>query len=135
MRTLLTNATLVDCVQPRPSERMTGNSRLRAIRAIHTAVWAFFAGCIVAIPIYALLGRFHAVVALSALVSVELAVLALNAGQCPLTAMAARYTDDRRPNFDIYLPEWLARYNKAIFGTLFVLGLIYASLRWWIVLR
>ena len=121
--------------QPKASERMTGNTRLRAIRAIHTVVWAFFAGCIVAIPIYASQSRFRAVVALCALVSVELAVLALNAGRCPLTAIAARYTDDRRPNFDIYLPEWLARYNKAIFGTLLVLGLIYASLRWWIVVR
>lgn len=114
---------------------MTRNSRLRAIRAIHTVAWAFFAACIIAIPIYASQSRFRAVVVLSALVSVELAVLALNAGQCPLTAIAARYTDDRRANFDIYLPEWLARYNKAIFGTLLVLGLTYASLRWWIGVR
>jgi hypothetical protein len=28
----------------------------------------------------------------------------------------------RRDNFDIYLPLWLARRNKAIFGALFVLG-------------
>lgn len=120
---------------PPPSERLTSNTRLRAIRAIHTLVWAFFAGCIVAIPIYASQDRFRAVIALTALVSVELAVLALNAGKCPLTAIAAHYTDDRRPNFDIYLPEWLARYNKAIFGSLLVLGLVYASLRWWIVVR
>jgi hypothetical protein len=25
-------------------------------------------------------------------------------------------------NFDIYLPNWLARYNKAIVGTLFVMN-------------
>jgi hypothetical protein len=29
--------------------------------------------------------------------------------RCPLTGIAARYTDDRRDNFDIYLPPWLAR--------------------------
>jgi hypothetical protein len=37
---------------------------------------------------------------------------------------------DRRPNFDIYLPEWLARYNKEVFGTLFVGGPIYAMVVW-----
>ena len=36
--------------------------------------------------------------------------------------MAARYTDDRASNFDIYLPNWLASHNKAIFGTLFVVN-------------
>jgi hypothetical protein len=39
------------------------------------------------------------------------------------TAVAARYTDDRRTNFDIYLPEWLARYNRQIFGPCFVAAL------------
>ncbi|MBB1092471.1 hypothetical protein HUU61_14375 [Rhodopseudomonas palustris] len=39
--------------------------------------------------------------------------------RCPLTAVAARYTDERADNFDIYLPIWLARHNRLIFGTLF----------------
>ncbi len=38
------------------------------------------------------------------------------------TDLAARYTEDRRGNFDIYLPVWLARQNKTIFGTLFLAG-------------
>jgi hypothetical protein len=46
----------------------------------------------------------------------------LNHGKCPLTDVAARYTKDRRDNFDIYLPNWLARHIKAIFGALFVLN-------------
>jgi hypothetical protein len=41
------------------------------------------------------------------------------------TAVAARYTDDRRANFDIYLPEWLARQNKEIFGPLYAAGVVY----------
>jgi hypothetical protein len=51
--------------------------------------------------------------------------------RCPLTDLAARYTDDRRDNFDIYLPEWLARHNKRIFGWLFVGGLVFTAVRWW----
>ncbi|NDJ10217.1 MAG: hypothetical protein EBY17_03375 [Acidobacteriia bacterium] len=32
--------------------------------------------------------------------------------------------------FDIYLPEWLARYNKWIFGALFVLGELAVVVMW-----
>ena len=32
--------------------------------------------------------------------------------------------------FDIFLPLWLARYNKQIFGTLFVLSVAYALAEW-----
>ena len=44
-------------------------------------------------------------------------------------ALAARYTDDRRANFDIYLPVWLARYNKHVFGPLYVAGVVFAAVR------
>jgi hypothetical protein len=36
----------------------------------------------------------------------------------------------RAPNFDIYLSRWLARWNKELFGTLFVLGVAYTWIRW-----
>jgi hypothetical protein len=36
--------------------------------------------------------------------------------------LAAQFTDSNADNFDIYLPNWLARHNKAIFGVLFVAG-------------
>ena len=68
---------------------------------------------------------------LTGLVLVEILVLLLHGWQCPLTRLAARQTDDRRDNFDIYLPEWLARHNKALFGSLFVLGEIVVILRWY----
>jgi hypothetical protein len=105
---------------------------LRLVRTVHTVVWAFFAGSILAIPVLALLDRWLATAVLIGLVLVECLVLAVNRMRCPLTAVAARYTDDRRDNFDIYLPLWLARYNKQIFGSLFVGGLLFtAVLRWW----
>ena len=56
--------------------------------------------------------------------------MALNKWSCPLTAVAARYTEDRRPNFDIYLPEWLAKYNKHIFGPLYIAGVVFALAHW-----
>ena len=63
-------------------------------------------------------------------VFLEVIVLIVNGMRCPLTGVAARYTDDRRDNFDIFLPEWIARHNKFIFGTLYLLGSLYAFARW-----
>jgi hypothetical protein len=103
---------------------------LRRIKRAHTVVWAVFAGCTVLIPVLAWQGRFGAAAALAAVVLGEVVVLWLNRWSCPLTAVAARYTDDRSANFDIYLPEWLARYNKQIFGPLYILGVAYAVARY-----
>lgn len=95
---------------------------LIAIKLLHTVIWAALAGCVVAIPVLAIERRFRWAAILSVIVLVECGVLALNGGRCPLTDWAGRYTASRADNFDIYLPLWLARYNKAIFGPLFSAG-------------
>jgi hypothetical protein len=105
---------------------------LAGIKLLHTAAWLFFAGCIVAIPFAGARGQFRLVAILTGLVLVECAVLALSRGRCPLTDLAARYTEDRADNFDIYLPLWLGRHNKTIFGTLFVIGELFVLGRWFI---
>ena len=104
--------------------------QLRRIKAAHTVIWAFFASCILAIPVLGWAGMYSHAFWLTCIVMVEVLILALNRWRCPLTGVAGRYTDDRRANFDIYLPAWLARYNKLIFGTLFVAGLASVFLRW-----
>lgn len=104
---------------------------LRAVKLLHTLVWAFFAGCIVALPIAASLGRFVAAAWLAGLVAMECVVLVVNRFRCPLTDVAARFTEDRAANFDIYLPLWLARNNQQIFGTLYAIGLVYTAITWW----
>ena len=103
---------------------------LRRIKVLHTVVWAFFAGCIIAIPWFALRNDLGMAVTLIGVTMVEVVVLALNRMRCPLTAVAARYTSDRQDNFDIYLPLWLARYNKQVFGSLFVAGMVLTTARW-----
>ena len=100
------------------------------IRTAHPVMWAFFGGCILAIPVAAWLRRHEAAAWLIAIVFVEVAVLVANRWRCPLTAVAARYTEDRRDNFDIYLPAWLARHNKEIFGGLYVAGIAYVVATW-----
>jgi len=105
---------------------------LTRIKLVHSAIWFFFVGCIVAIPIAGASRYFRWAAVLSGLVLVECAVLAMNQGRCPLTDVAGRYTKDRTENFDIYLPLWLARSNKTIFGALFVIGELFLLWQWWI---
>ncbi|HUB28476.1 MAG TPA: hypothetical protein VL967_02225 [Terracidiphilus sp.] len=108
---------------------------LIAIKLLHTAIWVVLSGCILAIPMAAALQRFRTAGSLFAIVLVECAILAFNRGRCPLTGLAARYTEERRANLDIYLPLWLARYNKVLFGFLFVAGALFALLQWRLSLR
>jgi hypothetical protein len=106
-------------------------SILVGIKLLHTAIWLFFATCIVALPIEGMRRKFDRAALLAGLVLLECAVLALNRFRCPLTDLAARYTADRRDNFDIYLPAWLAQHNQTIFGTLFVAGGLFVLWQWW----
>jgi hypothetical protein len=103
---------------------------LTAIKVAHTIAWAIFVACILAIPVASLRGEHSLALMLSGVVAAEVAVLIVTDWRCPLTYVAARYTRDRRDNFDIYLPEWLARYNKHVFGALYVAGLVFALARW-----
>ena len=98
---------------------------LRIVKVVHTFVWAVFAGSIVAIPVAASLGKMAIAWLLIGFVCLEVLVLLANHMRCPLTDVAGRYTTDRQDNFDIYLPLWLARYNKVIFGGLYVAGVVY----------
>jgi len=109
---------------------MTPLTRLRAIKAAHTLIWAVLAFCVVAIPLAAWAGRLDIALVLIAIVSIEVAVLALNAWRCPLQDVAARYTSERGANFDIYLPAWLAGRTMIIFGPLFGFGIAVTIACW-----
>lgn len=104
-----------------PSSEMLAR-KLRQIKLLHTAIWAIMAVAILALPWAAWAGHFRWALGLTLLILGECLVLALNDRRCPLTDMAACYTNDRSDNFDIYLPLWIARYNKQIFGFLFLAG-------------
>lgn len=106
-----------------------GNS-LVAIKVVHTAIWAFFVLAISAIWLFAIRGDLIAAAWAIAVVLVEVAVLGLNHGRCPLGGLAGRYTEDRTANFDIYLPVWLAGKTKTIFGPLFGGAVLFTLIRW-----
>jgi hypothetical protein len=104
--------------------------RFRAVKIVHTIIWAFFAGSVFAIWACAWAGAHLAAAVFIVFVMIEALVLALNGLRCPLTAVAARYAADPENDIDIYIPRWLAKHNKLVFGTLYVLGIIYAAARW-----
>ena len=109
---------------------MTPGASLRSIKVLHTIVWAFFAGCIITIPILGFIRHYNQAAVLVGVVLIEVLILVANRLRCPLTGLAARYTSDRSYNFDIYLPVWVARHNKLIFGLLFLGGALFTLARW-----
>lgn len=109
---------------------MSAQGKLVAIKLLHSAVWVFFN-----IVIFYLL---HAVVVdridrwtwvALALIGAECAVLLIFKMACPLTLVARRYSESQQANFDIYLPAWLARYNKLIYGILLAAILVGLAVR------
>lgn len=111
-----------------PSE--TAAVALKTIKVEHTIIWAFFVVCILAIPVASWRGAHRTAAWFAAAVAGEVAILVANKWRCPLTSVAARYTDDQHDNFDIYLPEWLAKYNKSIFDALYVAVVVFAFVQW-----
>lgn len=109
---------------------MKAETSLFLIKLIHSVVWAFFVGCIVAIPIAAYHGLFLLSAILIGFVLFEVFVLAINHWSCPLTGVAARFTTSTEPNFDIFLPALVAKYNRQIFGTLYVAAVCYTLFKW-----
>ena|SRR5690349_15526895 len=92
-------------------------NKLTMIRLIHTLVWVFFNVVIFYLFFAVVAGRIDKWVWIClGLISFEMIVLLIVKTMCPLTLIARRYSDSSKDNFDIYLPNWLARYNKLIYS-------------------
>jgi len=100
-------------------------SPLFAIKLAHSIVWLilgtttfyiFYSGLINRVTIYTW-------IAIATIVGEGIVLLSLK-WTCPLTIMARKYSDSQKDNFDIFLPNWLARHNKTIFTTMFIVGVI-----------
>lgn len=104
--------------------KTTTSTKLSAIKIIHTLIWIVFV-MIISFVLWSGITAHISVYTWLAVASVfvEGLVLVIFKGSCPLTKLAGRYSNSQKENFDIYLPNWLAKYNKLIFGTLFCIGL------------
>ena len=102
-------------------------SKLIWVKSIHTLVWIFFNVVFFYLFCSAWTKQINHWFWIGiGLIAVECIVLLFNGWECPLTPIARRYSDSTKDNFDIYLPNLLARHNKTIYSILFViLVLIY----------
>jgi len=111
---------------------MHAASNLTAIKIVHTLIWAFFNVVLFYMAYAVIVNKIDIFVWIGiALVVMEGIVLLMFKRMCPLTIMARRYSDSEKDNFDIYLPNWLAKYNKLIYTTFFALivcGMMYRNL-------
>ncbi|MBC8152608.1 MAG: hypothetical protein H7Z72_06830 [Bacteroidetes bacterium] len=112
---------------------MTNTFKLFSIKLTHTAIWAIFVAVIVYVLYCGLANRItsYTWIAIGSVI-VEGLVLLVFGGRCPLTIMARNYSDSDRDNFDIFLPNWLARHNQLIFSTVYVVGLMVVACRLWV---
>ena len=104
---------------------MTGDQKLILIKIVHTIIWLFFNVVLIYLFYAAITNNIDYLfwIGIGIIIAECLLLLALN-WTCPLTFLARRYSDSQKDNFDIYLPNWLARHNKLIYGSLFVLLII-----------
>ena len=97
------------------------NQQLLWIKIIHTLIWIFF-NLILIYLFYAVLTdnidyKFWIGIGF---IGLECLVLLINGWNCPLTFAARKYSDSPKANFDIFLPEWVARHNKTIYTVIVV---------------
>jgi len=108
---------------------MTNQAKLTLIKIIHTLIWIFF-NVVIFYMLYAvIINKIDIWLWIGfGLILLEGLVLLAFKWFCPLTVIARKYSDSNRDNFDIYLPNWLAKHNKLIYtslvGLIFIMALI-----------
>ncbi len=110
---------------------MKGN--LTAIKIIHTVIWIFFNVVLFYMAYAVIVNKIDQYVWIGiGLIFLEGIVLLSFKKMCPLTILARKYSESTRDNFDIYLPNWLARNNKLIYTIFFIMivcGILYRILK------
>ena len=103
--------------------------KLIKIKIIHTIIWLFFNVVLFYMAYAVIVNKIDKFVWIGiALIIGEGIVLIIFKKMCPLTIIARKYSDSTKDNFDIFLPNWLAKYNKLIYTIFFILiicGLIF----------
>ena len=100
-------------------------TKLTLIKIIHTLIWVFF-NFVVFYMLYAvIINKLDNWLWIGyTFMILEGIILLIFKFFCPLTIMARKYSDSTKDNFDIYLPNWLAKYNKLIYSGIMVVIII-----------
>jgi len=104
---------------------MTAYTKLTIVRLIHTAIWVFF-NLVILYLFYAVIqNKIDIWIWIGfGLFLIEGIVLLIFKMKCPLTIIARKYSSSAKDNFDIYLPNWLAKHNKIIYISILTLIII-----------
>lgn len=104
--------------------------KLLFIKILHTLIWIFMASCVMVVLAAGVFGFINAwVYGAIGIIFFEGIILLIFNWKCPLTIVAQKYTENREDNFDIFLPKILAKHNKTIFTTMFIVGLVLILLK------
>lgn len=107
------------------TDRKENQAKLVMIKSIHTAVWVFFNVVLVYLFYTVLTDQIGVLFWLGVgAYFFEFVILLIYRWNCPITFWARKYSNSMKDNFDIYLPNWFARYNKTIYSILIVILLI-----------
>ncbi|MCB0494333.1 MAG: hypothetical protein KDC93_18165 [Cyclobacteriaceae bacterium] len=109
---------------------MNEANKLLGIKLIHTVIWVFF----VFVIFYVLYSGITNTITSFTWIGIGLIigeglVLFIFKMFCPLTLMARKYSNSEEANFDIFLPNWLAKNNKVIFTSIFIVGVVLVLMR------
>ncbi len=102
---------------------MKSETKLIIIKTIHTLIWTFFNFVIFYMLYAVIVNKIDKWLWIGyGLFFLEGITLLLFKFFCPLTIMARKYSNSPKDNFDIFLPNWLAKNTKLIYTS--ILGLI-----------
>lgn len=109
---------------------MEHSDKLKIIKSIHTIIWLFFVFAIFYILYSGIVNKITTFTWIAiTMIFGEGMVLLIFKMFCPLTLLARKYSNSQKENFDIFLPNWLAKFNKVIFTTIFLIGLLIIFIR------
>src|SRR3954471_17166987 len=104
---------------------MTADLKLRLVKVVHTLIWLFF-NVVIFYLLYAVLANKidKWVWICISLIFLEGVILIAFKNFCPITLIARNFSNSQKDNFDIYLPNWLAKYNKQIYSAIVLIAIV-----------
>ena len=104
---------------------MEREGKLKSIKFIHTLIWLFFNVVIFYMLYAAIVNKLDSWLWTGyGLIFLQGITLVVFKSFCPVTVLARRYSNSTKDNFDIYLPEWLAKYNKLIYTCILIVVMV-----------
>ena len=104
---------------------MEDDTKLTLIKIIHTLIWLFFNFVIFYMLYAAVVNKLDVWLWIGyGIIFLEGITLVIFKSFCPVTVLARNYSNSAKENFDIYLPNWLAKNNKLIYTLILTVVII-----------